>query len=662
LATRRAIAANDPIARLDRIRELFKLDLSLHVVRMEGAFLASDCGRWLASNCRTKLPERERMTENAKYIGFWNRLIISIPGKPIDTLTDVVWMQGPRFYVDIRRPRGVLRGVSAVSLSSITIEQARLLGLQEGFAGRFVVDGDEAEWKRAIDFRPPRLSRDRGRLIDEGDLLIERGVEANYIEYWQRSPEASDPTAAAARLTRIDDGRDAVLVQCGRRFAYARDRALALSPGADLATLLADAASTEEARALIDCEISFGAVKDDGWRIEQSTLPYRVGALLAGRDARIASGQLTLRDVDSDGADCSRIFAVDEMEGDFSFDKPTAAPPREGRHIRGPRSGAFTRVPVVDIAALGSGDAAAEADAVAAIGAAARNVGFLHVSGHGVAPAVIARIQAAAKRFFDQEMAAKMASYIGKSRNHRGYVPEGEEVFAGGGKDKKEAFDLSLDLPLAAVPAGHPLLGPNQWPELFGFREDVMAYYAAAFGVGRRLLRGFAMALGKPAEFFDAHLAMPTSQLRLVHYPFDATAADAQGIGAHTDYECFTLLLATAPGLEVMNRAGEWIDAPPVKDALVVNIGDLLEFWSGGAFIATSHRVRKVAEERYSFPLFFTVDHDAQIRSIAAGEDSEPLIAGEHLYRQTLKTFAYLRQRVARAKSSHQPRPGVILF
>jgi 2OG-Fe(II) oxygenase superfamily len=132
---------------------------------------------------------------------------------------------------------------------------------------------------------------------------------------------------------------------------------------------------------------------------------------------------------------------------------------------------------------------------------------------------------------------------------------------------------------------------------------------------------------------------------------WEAGALIEVGIGAHTDYECFTLLKPTAPGLEVLNGAGDWIDVPPVPDTFVVNIGDMLELWINGAYVATSHRVRKVKEERYSFPLFFNVDYHTEVKPLPQfasrdGRQRPTLCAGEHLFAQTAQTFAYLRNRV----------------
>lgn len=317
----------------------------------------------------------------------------------------------------------------------------------------------------------------------------------------------------------------------------------------------------------------------------------------------------------------------------------------------------FSSIPLVDITKLRTGTRAEQQQVAEDLGKAAREVGFIYITGGGIDEALFGGVLDAAKRFFALPHDEKMKVYIGNSRCHRGYVPEGEEVFASGTKDKKEAYDLSIDLPPddPDYVAGNPLLGPNQWPDLPGFKAAVGSYYTAVFDLGRVLLRGFAMAIGEEPTFFDRYVTKPPSQLRLIHYPFDSSADDRPGIGAHTDYECFTLLRSTSPGLEVMNGAGEWIDAPPVPGAYVVNIGDMMEIWTNGEFVATSHRVRKVSEERYSFPLFFAADYDtvvAPLPRFANGEKPvrKALKAGEHLFAQTMQSFTYLKERRARGE------------
>ncbi len=577
----------------------------------------------------------------------WQRLLLSRPGEPVETLVQTTWLQGPALYVDLRQPPAIGARVEASCLAELTPDEARILAGQEGFAGRLVVNGQEAEWLRRIDFQPLAPLGDRGLLVSEGDLLIEHGIEADYCEYWQRAPEPADAPCGGALFESVKDGRAVILVRHGRHFGYARDRGMALALGQDLAALLCDAAATE-AQALVDCEIALGTITADGWRIDRSTLPWREGALLLGPDVRFDGGMLCVAEMDPQGRHVARTLALREIEGTLAFgDVSPSGRAISAATVSGPD---FREIPVIDIAALGSGDSSTEAAVAARLRDAASQVGFLHVTGHGIAEPVIERMQAAAKAFFALPVDRKLASYIGNSRNHRGYVPVGEEVFAHGSKDLKEAFDLALDLPVERVPRDHPMLGPNQWPDLPGFREDVMAYYAAAFAVGRRLLRGLALALGQPGDAFDHLVVTPPSQLRLIHYPYQAEIEDVEGIGSHTDYECFTLLLATAPGLEVMNRAGEWIDAPPVPGALVVNIGDMMEFWSGGAFVATSHRVRKVAQERWSFPLFFAVDYHVELAPIGMRGTTAPIRTGEHLFAQTAQTFRYLKDRAARGE------------
>lgn len=334
----------------------------------------------------------------------------------------------------------------------------------------------------------------------------------------------------------------------------------------------------------------------------------------------------------------------------------------------------FTALPVIDISGLYR-DEPAQRQAVAdQLGAAAREVGFFYITGHRIDPQLIAGLREASRALFAQPMPWKMRYYIGDAWGHKGYVPEGEEVYSKGRPDHKEAFDIGFEVPddHPLVLAGTPLIGNNKWPELPGFKEAVSRYYEAVFALGRTLFRGFALALGQPEDAFESLVTCPPSKLRLIHYPVDLEAVDAPGIGAHTDYECFTLLLADQPGLEVMNDQGAWIDAPPCsvagEEAFVINIGDMLEVMTAGAFPATSHRVRKVQQERYSFPLFFACDYHTRIRPLpqfASGSEDATrygeLSIGEHMYSQAQQTYTYLKRKVEAgelAMSADALKPG----
>ncbi len=308
-------------------------------------------------------------------------------------------------------------------------------------------------------------------------------------------------------------------------------------------------------------------------------------------------------------------------------------------------------LPLVDISLLMS-DRLDDRLAVAReLDRACAEVGFLYIRGDQFDAGLFDRLVARAKVYFACDEATKMASYIGLSENHSGYVPAGEEQFIGGTDDLKEAYDVNLDY--TATAGRRPLLGPNLWPAMPGFREDALAYYEHVTGIGRQLFACFALALGLAESHFEAVRQHPPSQLRLIHYPLDEQAQDRPGMGAHTDYECFTLLFATAPGLQIVNKRGHWVDVPSIEGTMIMNIGDMMEIMSDGRYVATRHRVKKVREERYSFPLFQACDYDHVIAPVIGGESPSrygAMRSGEHLFAQTAQTFGYLKRRVARGE------------
>jgi len=304
-------------------------------------------------------------------------------------------------------------------------------------------------------------------------------------------------------------------------------------------------------------------------------------------------------------------------------------------------------LPLIDISLLNSDCLEDRMQVVQALDRACKEVGFLYIQGEQFQPELFNNLKKVAESYFAQDENQKMQNYIGLSKNHSGYVPIGEEQFKANVYDLKEAYDINYDY--QEIENRRPLLGPTQWPNDPQFKEQVLAYYQHIKAIGHQLFKAFALALELEEDYFDSHLKHAPSQLRLIHYPFNPNAEDQFGIGAHTDYECFTLLFPTAEGLQVLDKQGEWIDIPLIENTMVMNIGDMMEILSNGRYLATKHRVKRVKQERYSFPLFFSCNYDYIIQPIIKNEDPHypPMKGGEHLFNQTAQTFRYLKQRIA---------------
>lgn len=313
-------------------------------------------------------------------------------------------------------------------------------------------------------------------------------------------------------------------------------------------------------------------------------------------------------------------------------------------------------LPLIDVGALRQKDHAGIARIADQIGTAARQIGFFRICNHGIDPELIEATYRVAQQFFAQPQAFKNRYYIGCSPNHRGYVPFTEKGdYADEVHRNYEAFDLGLDLPEHDPDflAGNMILGPNIWPELPEFKNTVSQYYTEIASLGRLICAALEIYLQLPPNSFTDHMSKPVSQLRLLHYlrADDAIARNTVNMGAHTDYECLTLLHTRNEGLQVMTKDNQWIDVPVDPSVYVVNIGDMLEAWSNGILRSTPHRVINKSRERYSMPYFVAANHDTEIRPFAqligAGEIAryESFRAGEHLERMLMRDFPYLRAR-----------------
>ena len=232
------------------------------------------------------------------------------------------------------------------------------------------------------------------------------------------------------------------------------------------------------------------------------------------------------------------------------------------------------------------------------------------------------------RAFFNLPEDDKMAIENLKSPHFRGYTRVGGELTQGK-VDWREQIDIGTEREPVEITPDTPdymrLEGPNQWPSAQPeLREVVAEWHAELSAVARRLLRAWALALGADESYFDVHFGEPSTLIKIVRYPGKEDPTPQQGVGAHKDSGVLTLLFVEPGkgGLQV-EKDGEWIDAPPLDGAFVVNIGELLEVATDGYLKATVHRVISplIGTDRISIPFFYSPALDATIPVLTLPEE-----------------------------------------
>ena len=279
----------------------------------------------------------------------------------------------------------------------------------------------------------------------------------------------------------------------------------------------------------------------------------------------------------------------------------------------------FSEIPILDIGPLVEGNH--DSSLIDDLYRACADVGFLYVRNHGVPVALVESLRHSAATFFSAPMAEKMEvvidprirGYYPSNRSHSaGHLIEGEDR---AGTSHKEGFWIGHE---RAVCNDALLHGPNQWPaghpEL---KRSMLKYFYAVERLAEVLLRGFALSLGLNERCFDDLFEKPMTSLLLNHFPpqENPTADNDIGLVPHADAGGFTILWQDDNGgLEIQNKNGEWVGAPPVDDTFVINIGNVMQMWTNGKFSSTPHRViNRGNRDRYSIPLFVNPSYDVEV-------------------------------------------------
>ena len=267
---------------------------------------------------------------------------------------------------------------------------------------------------------------------------------------------------------------------------------------------------------------------------------------------------------------------------------------------------------------------ARRAEIVDELWAAARDIGFFQLVDHGIDLAEVDRAFAAAEAFFALPDAVK-AQYPLRKGTNAGWEKLTQVRPSTGTPDQKESYQLT-----------RPRMA-GLWPteaELAGFQTTLLAFERRCWELAMRVLSCFADRLGLAGDFFtaahDPSRETYQSTLRLLHYfPVPPQLRGAPGswrAGAHTDFDCLTLLfqrdgqggLQVLPGKEADGE--RWTPVPATADAVTCNIGDMLMRWSDGALPSTFHRVRQPTPgedqgARHSLAFFAQANTDVLLTS-----------------------------------------------
>eukprot|EP00386_Alphamonas_edax_P004886 GDKI01015382.1.p1 GENE.GDKI01015382.1~~GDKI01015382.1.p1 ORF type:complete len:348 (-),score=85.78 GDKI01015382.1:23-1066(-) len=327
-----------------------------------------------------------------------------------------------------------------------------------------------------------------------------------------------------------------------------------------------------------------------------------------------------------------------------------------------------------------------EEEVAKALRHAAETVGFFYLKNHGIEEEEFDRLFDAFKRFFASDMENKMGIHTSKTGGVRGYigkyeqgnygidstdlraqevkdhelslerkhstdsvnsntnVPKGDDGLP---MDLKELFTMGTELTDTYQYYKPTLFAKNVFPQQpADFKQVVCGYYERVWGVARRVFALFALSMGLPREFFEDKITKPMNSMNCIHYPPYAGRDPKQlGIGAHTDYECFTLLAQDGVlGLEIFTEAGVWRGVPPIRGAFVVNIGDMMARWTNGRFRSTVHRARNPnAMDRYSCAYFCCCDYDVMLKPLIDADHPRftEVMAGDHLLQRIERANVY---------------------
>ena len=277
-------------------------------------------------------------------------------------------------------------------------------------------------------------------------------------------------------------------------------------------------------------------------------------------------------------------------------------------------------IPVVDLNVFLEGNAEDKNKFVKNLGHAYEEVGFVAVQNHGIDSSLIEQLYKQVQQFFSLPLEKKRTYEIKGLAGQRGYTSFGQEHAKGSdAPDLKEFFQYGQTVTLGRMDT-EEYPANVQVDELPGFNDTLLLAYRAFEKSGKALLAAIALYLNLPETYFDEQVNEGNSILRAIHYP-PITHEPKSAIRAeqHEDINLITLLVgASADGLQILTRQGDWVPVTALPGQIVVNVGDMLQRLTNNRLRSTTHRVVNPPRElwhtsRFSIPFFLHPKSDVSL-------------------------------------------------
>ncbi len=274
--------------------------------------------------------------------------------------------------------------------------------------------------------------------------------------------------------------------------------------------------------------------------------------------------------------------------------------------------------------------------------AAATGIGFFQLEGHGIPSGLVDEAFSMSARLFALPAATKATWPLDRSLN-AGWESRSQVRPSTGTVDEKESYQIT-----------RPVM-QGRWPAddvLPGFRATMERLEAASWSVAMVVLSCLAERLGFDRGFFarahDPEAPDYQSTLRLLRYPAPTPDDTGWRAGAHTDFDCLTLLfqrdgqrgLQVCPGAE--RDSETWTPVDPDPAVITCNIGDMLMRWSDDTLLSTLHRVAPPGPgeppvDRYSIAFFAQANRSVVIEG--PGGTYAPITAADYLARRVAANY-----------------------